>query len=287
MLKAARSAPSQLRDARDNVIGFLRGQFNGDGGAKGRSGESDLYYTVFALDGLAAMGVDLPVDSTLAYLRRFEDGAQLDFVHRACLARCWASMPPGSLEAGTARKILQHIETHRSKDGGYGHSSGGESGTVYHSFLALGAYQDLGGELFNPEGLARCVDRLRTGDGAFANDSDVKLGTTPTTAAAVILMRHLGREVPQSASDWLLARCHPDGGFLAVQAAPLPDLLSTATALHALAELNVSTAEIREACLDFVDSLWTGRAFRGHPADDVEDCEYTYYGLLALGHLSS
>lgn len=287
MLEAARLAPNLLREGGDCVIEFLHGQVNGDGGAKGRTGESDLYYTVFALDGLAAMGVDPPVDSMLAYLRRFEDGAELDFVHRACLARCWASMPAGSLDADTAGRILAHIETQRSADGGYGPELAGESGTVYHCFFALGAYQDLGCELANPAGLARCVDGLRTSDGAFANQPGVKLGTTPATAAAVVLMQQVGLAVPQAAADWLLARCHADGGFLAAPTAPLPDLLSTATALHALAGLNVSVPACREACLDFVDRLWTGRAFRGHQADDVEDCEYTYYGLLALGHLSS
>jgi hypothetical protein len=68
--------------------------------------------------------------------------------------------------------------------------------------------------------------------------------------------------------------------------APMPDLLSTATALHALAGLQAPLDAIREPCLDFVDSLWTGKAFCGHWSDDVEDCEYTYYGLLAIGHLS-
>ena len=44
---------------------------------------------------------------------------------------------------------------------------------------------------------------------------------------------------------------------------------------------------IREPCLDFVDSLWTNRGgFFGTWADDAADCEYTYYALLALGHLS-
>ena len=66
----------------------------------------------------------------------------------------------------------------------------------------------------------------------------------------------------------------------------MPDLLSTATALHALTGLHVSLSAIKEACLDYVDSLWTGRAFCGHWADDVTDSEYTYYALLALGHLS-
>jgi hypothetical protein len=46
-------------------------------------------------------------------------------------------------------------------------------------------------------------------------------------------------------------------------------------------------AGIKESCLDFVDSLWTNEgAFHGHWGDDLLDCEYTYYGLLALGHLS-
>lgn len=285
MLQAARSARVLLPEGGARVAEFLRGQFNSDGGGKDRSGKSDLYYTVFALDGLAAMGGDPPDDATCAYLRSFGDGAGLDFVHRAALARCWAAMPTGSLDTRTAGCILQHIEAHRSVDGGYAPTEGSDSGTVYHCFLALGAYQDLGGELPNPAGLGRCLGGLRAADGAFANQRGLNLGTTPTTAAAAVLLRQLGLPVPQAVRDWLLARCDGQGGFLATPDTPWPDLLSTATALHALAELNVSVAEIRDACLDFVDSLWTGRAFRGHWADDVEDSEYTYYALLALGHL--
>jgi hypothetical protein len=44
---------------------------------------------------------------------------------------------------------------------------------------------------------------------------------------------------------------------------------------------------VKEACLDFVDTLWSSRGgFYGTWEEDVLDCEYTYYGLLALGHLS-
>jgi hypothetical protein len=44
---------------------------------------------------------------------------------------------------------------------------------------------------------------------------------------------------------------------------------------------------IRERCLDFVDSVWNAEGgFHGHWADDHLDAEYTFYGLLALGHLS-
>ena len=85
----------------------------------------------------------------------------------------------------------------------------------------------------------------------------------------------------------MLDRCHARGGFFASCSTPVPDLLSTATALHALSALHVPTAGLRDPCLDFVDSLWTNRGgFFGTWADDTVDCEYTFYALLALGHLS-
>ena len=287
MLQAARLAPSLLPDTGESIAGFIHSQFNDDGGAKGRSAESDLYYTVFAWSALAALGIDPPVESTPAFLRSFDDGADLDLVHLTCLARCWAMMPNGQLEARIAARILERIGAHRSADGGFGPVVGGEHGTAYHSFLACGAYQDLGDDLPDRDGVVNCVSRLRTDDGAYANEYGMSVGTTPVTAAAVTLLRELDQPVPREVGDWLLARSDARGGFLAMPNAPMPDLLSTATALHALAILKVSTVQIREATLDFTNSLWTGRAFRGHQADNVEDCEYTFYGLLALGHLSS
>ena len=287
MLRAAGAAPNLLLEAGDRVVEFLGGCFNPDGGARGRSDESDLYYTVFALEGLAAMRADPPLEAVLGYLGRFDGGADLDFVHRACLARCWAAVPNGNLDARTADRILQGIEANRCTNGGYGPMPGSPQGTAYHCFLALGAYQDLGRELPDPDGVCNCLDALQTGDGGYANERGLSVGTTPATAAAVTLLRHLGRPVPPATGDWLAARRHERGGFLAMPQAPIPDLLSTATAVHALAGLGAHLETHKEPCLDFVDSLWTGRAFTGHWCDEVEDCEYTYYGLLTLGHLGA
>jgi prenyltransferase beta subunit len=98
-----------------------------------------------------------------------------------------------------------------------------------------------------------------------------------------------GRRPDAAAAEWLLARQQlPAGGFLVHPQAPLGDLLSTATALHTLACLERALpTERTEAALDYVDSLWTNRgSFHGHWAEEELDAEYTYYGLLALGHLS-
>ena len=58
-------------------------------------------------------------------------------------------------------------------------------------------------------------------------------------------------------------------------------------AARALSGMKADLGDRKEPCLDFVDSLWSARGgFVGSWEDDALDCEYTYYGLLALGHLS-
>jgi prenyltransferase beta subunit len=113
------------------------------------------------------------------------------------------------------------------------------------------------------------------------------MGSTNATAAAVTLLHQLEMPVHTDAGLWLLDQQHASGGFLAMPKAPIPDLLSTATTLHALACLDKSLEPpAKEKCLDFLDSLWSAEGgFHGHWADDHLDAEYTYYGLLALGHL--
>jgi prenyltransferase beta subunit len=287
MLQVARLAPKMLGESADVVVNFLRGQINPDGGFKDRAGNSDLYYTVFGLEGLAAMRADVPVARTIDYLRSFEAGGALDFVHLACLARGWAAMPRGTIDDSIKREILRRIESHRSADGGYDANPGASHGSLYGCFLALGAYQDLGDELPAPERMIGCIKSLRTADGGYANGRDFPAGLTPSTAAAATLLRQLGKPAPPEVGTWLRSRCRPEGGFFATPQAPLPDLLSTATALHALSGMHVDFADLKEPCLDFIDTLWnSGGAFYGTWEDDALDCEYTYYGLLALGHLS-
>lgn len=286
MLQVARLAPKQLGESRDLVVGFVRDRLNADGGFQDRGGASDLYYTVFALDVLIALQAELPIDRTVSYISRFEDGEGLDFVHLACLARSHACLGRTANPA-TAERLLARLEAYRSADGGYATMAGAAEGNAYAAFLALGAYEDLSREPPNPEAIARSIAELRAADGGYANQRSMAAGVTTATAAAVLVLRHLDVPVDRGAGMWLLDRCHGRGGFFAAPAAPVPDLLSTATALHALAALQVPLAGVQEPCLDFVDSLWTSRGgFYGSWADDVLDCEYTYYGLLALGHLS-
>jgi prenyltransferase beta subunit len=285
-LQIARLAPKLLGDSAELVGQFIRGQLNADGGFGNRAGGSDLYYTVFGLQALLALRIDLPVASATVYLRGFGAGEDLDLVHLSCLAGCWAMMPAAALAPAIRDAMITRVESYRTEDGGYHASRDAAHGSAYHAFLAMSAYQDLGAMPPCRDRVAASLAALQSADGAFANEPGRPRGSTPATAAAVTLIRHLDMPASPGLAGWLFARCRA-GGFFASPDAPLPDLLSTATALHALSSLQASIDGIREGCLDFVDSLWTSRgAFYGTWADDVPDCEYTFYGLLALGHLA-
>lgn len=295
MLQVARLSRRTLGESTGLVLAFLESRAVSDGGYRGRGDRSDLYYTSFALDALVALEA-LPSDGpraerTRGYLESFGDGGGLDFVHRCCLARAWASQPKGAIGADRRAALLAGVERQRSSDGGFNSRAGAVRGTAYGCFLAANARADLGepvaAESAEAAALAACVTGLRSADGGWSNTPDQPEGSTTATAAALAVLRGLGRPVPPGAAEWLLARRHPAGGFAAAADAPIPDLLSTAVALHALDAIEAPWREHRESMLDFLDTLWTAEgAFHGSWADDEPDPEYTFYGLVALGHAS-
>jgi len=268
------------------VVDFVRSAFADDGGFKDRAAKSDLYYTVFGIECLAALGADLPTERIGKYLDSFEEAPSLDLVHLACLARCRAALG-GEIPPRMVARLVDRIGACRAGDGAFAHTPGCDGGTVYASFLALGAHEDLGVGLPQPKQLIEAIKEREAAEGGFGNEPRMAQGTTPVTAAAMIALDFLGGAAPESSARWLLERRHESGGFVAAAAAPLPDLLSTAVALHALRGAGVTFHDFREESVDFVESLWSGTGgFRGHWAEETLDCEYTYYGLLALGHLA-
>lgn len=292
MLSAASRASEVLDDSAELVAGFAAELHNPDGGFKGRTEQSDLYYTVFGIEVLLALQAELDRRRTFSFLQQFGDGESLDLVHLACLVRCRADLSQwaGPVESDIRDRLVERLNRFRSADGGYANTTDAEHGTAYGCFLALGAYQDLQMEMPDSAELVGCIDSLKTPDGAYSNEQTGHAGTTPATAAALAVCHYLSEPVDESSTNWLLQQVHPKGGFAATpefRQAGMPDLLSTATALHVLALLGVPTDGIKEQCLDYLDSLWDQKGgFRGNWADDILDCEYAYYGLLSLGHLS-
>ena len=288
MLQVARVAPTVLGEAGDLVRDFILSQQNPDGGFKDRAGQSDLYYTVFGLDAVAVFQAEPDLDAVEQFLQTFGEGDELDLVHLSCLTRCWGSLGKDRMPKGLRAALLKRLEAFRKPCGGWDNNLQREHGTAYGSFLALGAYQDMGKLPPKPLRILQSLKKLETPDHAWNNHPNLPIGSTNPTAGAVVLLNNLHLPINAEVGQWLRDRLHPQGGFVAVPGAPIPDLLSTATTLHALAALDVRLSEEEtERCLDFVDTLWNATGgFHGHWSDDYLDCEYTFYGLLALGHLS-
>jgi prenyltransferase beta subunit len=319
--RAARARHYLDPDDRKAIAAFLLKQHNPDGGFRGRSTESDLYYAPFALAGLMALGESLPVEETLHYLDSFGTGEGLDLVHLGCLFRCRRILSTPNLAKQTAlasrlgvlghqafARLVQSFRVHplpgqetfqaflqacRCPDGGYASSApAAERGedAIYASFLALLITEDLGTPPENPEGIAHCIRKHRAADGGYGNHPGAAEGTTTVTSAAGVILQALKKKPDPAAPDipnWLRDRYHPSGGFYANPRAPLPDLLSTASALFALRQIGADIEFARTGTLDFIEMLWAeSGGFCPHAADDTPDCEYVWYALLTLGCLA-
>ena len=76
-------------------------------------------------------------------------------------------------------------------------------------------------------------------------------------------------------------------GFKFFQDAENPDLLSTAVALFAIKMVGGDNRLVAPDCLTLVQQNYANGAFISGDGDETRDLEYTFYGLLALGTIST
>ncbi|TFG44768.1 MAG: hypothetical protein E4H40_09040 [Candidatus Brocadiia bacterium] len=278
MHAAAKKAKKVLADSAPLVADFVNSQTNPDGGFKDKAGNSDLYYTVFGMESLIALSVPFDRDKVAHYLKTFTDPNSLDLVHTASLIRCYADLQPDSFDDCLRSSLLTRIKQFEEPNGSFR--------TAYDCFLALGALQDLDAEPSNTFGIIDCINSLCLPSAGCTNDISIPAASAPATAAAIAVLHYLSADIPHTLIDWLFDKCYTEGSFRAAPAAPIADLLSTATILHALGLIGFDLAPIKEKSLDYIDTLWDpSGSFHPNTADNTLDCEYTCYGLLALGSL--
>lgn len=285
MMTAAKAATAPLGERAGAMAEFIAGQVCEDGGFSDRNRTSDLYYTMFGIEASLALGIKIDHKKVAGFLQGFGAGKELDLVHVACLIRCWADICEEGIDSTLTEDLLEQVNRFGCPEGGYNTLAASVTGSAYGCFLAMGAHQDLAVELKDKDGILRCVDSLKLEDGSYSNDTAIQLGTTPATAAAMVVRHYLGKNTGPDTVDWLLGNLAPDGGFTALRGAATADMLSTATAVHALAVAGIRLDGIKRSCVDLIERLWCGGGFCGDPEDRTADCEYTYYALLAMGHL--
>ena len=285
-----------LPEARRGVhISWLRNLQQPDGGFPGREGGSDLYYTAFALRGLAvAQGLDERL-STMAtdYLRsRLLTAGDLtdlfSLIVGAALVRVggggdvFADAPPD-----WPARVAALVERHRRPDGGFGRSPEANHGSTYITFLLLLTLDLLGHAVDRREEAVEFIRARRRADGGFVEIPPMRrCGANPTAAAigALQLLDALDEESRAGAANFLSELSTDEGGYRAHDRIPVADLLSTFTAGWSLYRMGESARIDAAAIRRYAASLeQPGGGFFGAVLDEVADAEYTFYGLGVLG----
>ena len=302
-LTLARGFERIAPERRTRHANYLLAHQRPDGGFAGREGQSDLYYTSFAMRALALLG-ELHGDvATRAaeFLQSKLVGRVpvVDFIsliYGATLLQwaanvdVFAGKPPAWRQATAAA-----FESLRRNDGGYAKTPEGEASSLYHTFLVVLSQQLLELPLVTPDRLVTFVLSRRRDDGGFVEMAPMKRSGANPTAAAIALLRLLGQLSDahgQDAKEFLAEMQTDEGGLRANTRIPIADLLSTFTGLVTLRDLSAfqlppDLAFDIAACKRYVDALERpDGGFHGAAWDNGHDCEYTFYGLGALALLS-
>jgi geranylgeranyl transferase type-2 subunit beta len=257
------------------------------GGFRGRSGDPDVYYSMFALWSLAALRRDVADVAGVATIGAGGED-ELDLAHLAAVIETEALVAgPGCRGWRDRSRWAGLIETFRRPHGGYAPERTASEGSLGGTYLAVLAHERLREPVPGRDDVVRFVLSKRTGDG-FSEVCGSDHPTVVSTAAAVAVLRSLA---PGCAPDpgWLwTCYCAGEGGFKAFSAAPEADLLSTAVALFVLRDAGAAPSGVRNAVLRFVQGLWRDDGgFSAGRSDTATDCEYTFYALLAMGAVAS
>jgi geranylgeranyl transferase type-2 subunit beta len=278
---------------------FLLSQQMPDGGFRGRDGDSDLYYTGFAVRALFMLGALSATDCDR--IGRFlwaHSPERLNVVDLTswlysgiALQLASGNDPFTHLVPDWIDAAVNRLESLRRKDGGYAKSSEGSAGSTYNSFLVTLIYELVGRETPNTNALVQFVYDRQRDDGGFVEIGPMKNSGTNPTAAAAALLRKFGRvdeELRADLRQFLSEVRGDEGGFQANKRIPFSDGLSTFTGILTSQDLGLGDIIVPARGGAFLED-WlefpTG-GFRGASWDEQADVEYTFYGLGALALLS-
>ncbi len=283
---------------RDRHAAFFSSMQADDGGFTGREGPGDLYYTSFALRGLAMLGVldDESAGRVARFLTEHIDRPMpsidfLSLINSAVLLEMAAGIDVfDDATCDRRQTVIDFVERFRRDDGGYAKTKRSGQSSTYHTFLVAACREMVEAPLQRPERTIELIRNRQRDDGGFVELDAMHDGGTNPTAAAIGLLRLLDGlldTVRAPAVDFLRRMQTPEGGLCANTRIPMPDLLSTFSGLVALSDLQSVESLDATAMRRFAQSLERpDGGFLAGTFDETADVEYTFYGLGTLALLS-
>lgn len=269
-----------------------------DGGWAGREGESDIYYSSFALRSLAILGElhgSVAERSSVFLLSKTTHQESiidlLSLIYSAALIEAATEIHPFSnVQTDWAGKLSELLLRLRREDGGFARTETGSVGSTYQTFLVAICLELIGHPLASDDPSVQFLMKQRRDDGGFLEVRVAKRsGTNPTAAAigALRTLQALDEHTATTAAEFLLDSQTDEGGFQANSRMPMPDLLSSFTSCTTLWDLDqLEQADIASVHRYALSMQRHDGGFAGFELDDSQDVEYTFYGLGLLSLLA-
>ena len=281
-------------EARGRHTQYLLNAQREDGGFRGRDGESDLYYTSFALRSLAILGelygevAQHSAEFLSAEMAKHQ--TIVDFFslfYAANLIKISAGIDLFDTSAPEWKdQVAIFLNGLRREDGGFAKSTEGKFGSTYNTFLVMLVLQLLDKPVEQVDGIKRFLDSQRVEDGGWREIKvSQRAGTNPTAAAAAALrmIDSMDDETANLTIDFLLDMQTDEGGLRANTRIPIADSLSSFTGGLTLSDLGAFDELDVDSFQSFVNSLQLDEGgFRAAAWDESHDVEYTFYGLGCL-----
>lgn len=258
--------------------------------------DSDLYYTSFAVRGLAALNAFSAEDAqrVAAYLRQTSQrqASVIDvtsWLYTALMVQSASGIDVlEHAPADWTDQLAAVLESFRTADGGYAKTHEGASGSTYHTFLVALCYELIGRQAPEPGRIVEFVNQRQRDDGGFVEIAPMRRSGTNPTAAAVALLTMFDAvddDVREGVADFLTEVRSSEGGFQANTRVPFADSLSTFTGYLTCLDLGLTDILDPARIRRFVSELeMPGGGYRAATWDQAADVEYTFYalGLQAL-----
>jgi geranylgeranyl transferase type-2 subunit beta len=293
-VRLARGVAELPVECRERHANYIVGMQRDDGGFAGREGDSDLYYTGFALRSIMLLGrLDGEVaERSAEFLQGRLSGREsivdfLSLIYGASLIEMAAGIDVFAAFSSNWRDaVAETMGALRRPDGGYAKGQEGVASSTYHTFLVMLCLELIERPLPDRHQVVEFLLSQRAEGGGFREiRASKRAGTNPTAAAigAMRMLEALDGEIREDTIDFLLDMQTDEGGLRANTRIPIADLLSTFTGtltlidLGGFHELDVGAAERYVHSLQREDGGFHGAAW-----DSSRDVEYTFYGLGSM-----
>lgn len=246
-----------------------------------KSGKPDLYYTSFGWLLSYVLGIELNAEKREAFLES-QPVLSLDLVHYAAYMRC--RLLHRLMKDGNFLFLLKSIRSLPVRGletfTGLPHN---DFWSPYTRFIWISLLEDTRNEEKEKVEVLDALENYHVSGGGYTNLRYRDVATTNATTAALMVIGQLKGFEPNNDLFYLRDSQDETGGFKAGKESPMPDLLSTATALFVMKCYDLRP---NRPAMDFIEAHWLDSGgFSATLLEDNSDVEYVFYGLLALGTL--